>query len=534
MPAHIQVREKALDGVRLAALFFAVLIAGAIAVLCQQNVIFSDRFDFLPLREIDDFAFQVSLRHLHTALAAGHLGTFISCNDYGYGALFWTLNAVATLPGYLLGWDQWVIYVPRLISLLAGVGAVYRLWQITGFYTPDMAIRMAVPALLVLQPEFAFACMRFHTHALALFLCATAFHLALSAVNARDGARSVLAFACAAGVKTNALVFGPVVAGVLLLRHHDMGIRSLAIFLGYGLFGFFAAALAYNPLFLLYPIFSVECQRAVGTLQTYIRQANTAVGSADDINPMTMLKSGLMYNYGGWPLLVVTAGLLPAAFRFWRDGARIKAGTLLVAFAGTMLAVVALLYRVKQGPFAYANYLIVVSFVPLLGVVAAQGIPQRFRAAGLVVGVAVFGISNHPVLDEFYFRYAHQRDTAYTQSALADYRGIESVMKPVDGKMHVLTDYRALLPATPFMVGVQREDFGDNLHVFRSAFDYIVLHKANPAFGDEAKLRADFQNPDNYLQTRAAIQQLLNKGVYHDQKFNKAFENGNVVVFKAQ
>jgi hypothetical protein len=211
----------------------------------------------------------------------------------------------------------------------------------------------------------------------------------------------------------------------------------------------------------------------------------------------------------------------------------VKAGSLAVAAGGAVLAIFVLLFRVKQGPFAYANYIIVVSFVPLLGLLLFDCLGKNIRAVALLLFIGTFAYVKAPVLDEFYFRYAHQRDADYTQQALKDYNGVLPVIQPVDGHLRVLTDYRALLPVTPFTPGAFRSDFGDNLQLFKPDYDYIVLHKANPAFGDEQKIKADFSNPDNYLQTHAAIFKLVKEGRFQDRPFKKVFENDHLFVFKS-
>ena len=96
--------------------------------LFLENFIFSENIGLLGFREIDDYAFQSTLRTIHSG------SRFFSLNDYAYGWIYWAFMAIITYPFYLishyLSIDWPLIVVPRQVSLLSGIASLFYLRKI--------------------------------------------------------------------------------------------------------------------------------------------------------------------------------------------------------------------------------------------------------------------------------------------------------------------------------------------------------------------------------------------------------------------
>ena len=69
-------------------LYFLVILN--IVLLFSQNFLFSSSFGLLQLREVDDLAFQISLREIHQSIFSHNWRALLNLNFYGYGWLFVT------------------------------------------------------------------------------------------------------------------------------------------------------------------------------------------------------------------------------------------------------------------------------------------------------------------------------------------------------------------------------------------------------------------------------------------------------------
>lgn len=517
----------------LAGLFCAIILMG-VYIIFKQNLLVSDNFATLSVREVDDLAFQSSIRKIHDAISSGHISLLFSLNDYGYGAFFWFVNGLITYPLHLIGNAKLVIVTPRLISLAFGILSLVMLYKIAGHYTKSYVIKAAAPIVYLLQPEFMFMCERFHTHSLQLFFSLLAFFFALNLNNNPKALRWMLICAAAAiGTKINAIILLPALAIIYLFSEKTKLTKDdIKIFAKYVIIGTLLSIAFYNPKIILFPFFWNDAYNAMWTLAAYMYNSGINPGEADNESPLNLITSGLFTNYSGILIIPILLMLFGAGWRqYYAD--RRKAISLLALGVSFVLAIIVLSFRVKQGPFAYANYLIPLSFaIPLAWLVFdARHSWQRISLVLLsICGLFEF---NYTRLDEFIFRYERQITTEYNIKRLADADTLKDILKrDENGKARVLVDFEVLIPLSGLDSGVQRNDFFNNFATFKTShYDYILVGKENPITKQDDAIKKQFVNSEKYIDGGATFRTLMKTGQYGDCTYKQIFENERLWVF---
>jgi len=120
-PPHSSSMARAIELVKHAlplAVQVAILLC-AFAYVVWQNSFLSSDWWLLSLRDFDDRAMNGSTEQMRDAIRSGTWGLVASFFDYAYGAGFYLLMTILTLPAYLLESPQAQILIGRNSSLLA-------------------------------------------------------------------------------------------------------------------------------------------------------------------------------------------------------------------------------------------------------------------------------------------------------------------------------------------------------------------------------------------------------------------------------
>ena len=67
-----------------------------------ENIFFANSFKFVPLREVNELAFQISIREFYVDLVNLNFSSLFRSNDYGYGFIFWSIYGFFVTPFYFL------------------------------------------------------------------------------------------------------------------------------------------------------------------------------------------------------------------------------------------------------------------------------------------------------------------------------------------------------------------------------------------------------------------------------------------------
>lgn len=257
----------------------------------MENFIFSESLGILRFREIDDIAFQNTLRTIHLGKR------FLTINDYGYGWIFWAPIALVTYPFYLLSkffsihWP--LIIIPRQISLICAVASLVYLRKILLLKkAPEWVCAVAL-LIFTLFPTFGYFSLRFGTvNAVMLFSLLT-FYLALKDEPSTFSGRKkiILSLAVAGGIKLSALLIAPVIFATVLINYRITDLKVSAKVMMQSVFTFlFVLMMFANPMLLFTP-FKLEIAKEYWlTLSHFI--AVTKI-SADSLSPLNHFYVGV-------------------------------------------------------------------------------------------------------------------------------------------------------------------------------------------------------------------------------------------------
>jgi len=298
-PPHSSSMARAIELVKHAlplAVQVAILLC-AFAYVVWQNSFLSSDWWLLPLRDIDDMAMNGSTEQMRDAIRSGTWGLVASFFDYAYGAGFYLLMTILTLPAYLLESTQAQILIGRNSSLLAVfltslvVALIGRrlfpeskeLWLVAvgvGFLTPISLIdatKMHVNGWTTLLGAVSILFVVYQTRLSRTFLYLGA-----------------IAMGAAIGFKLTALGLLPVFIAVIIARRGDTSVRSsigaLALIP-------FSAVLFGAPIIFFYPI---HPQGAETVFADLLWASGAASGA--DVEPVANLWQGL--GFYGSPILI--------------------------------------------------------------------------------------------------------------------------------------------------------------------------------------------------------------------------------------
>ncbi|CCN47654.1 membrane hypothetical protein [Vibrio nigripulchritudo MADA3029] len=195
-----------------------------IFVLFIENFIFSKNFGYLGFREIDDIAFQYSIRKSHLDIMSGDFKELFFLNDYAYGWIFWIVVSLVTFPFflishfYLLDWP--LIVAPRQLSLLFTILSMIVLRKIIKSFGCPEWVAASTVLIFIMLPSSAYFSMRFGTVSMVAFF--SIFTIYLSSRNAEltqlELNKVAFSLAISGAVKLTGLLITPLIFTLILIR----------------------------------------------------------------------------------------------------------------------------------------------------------------------------------------------------------------------------------------------------------------------------------------------------------------------------
>jgi hypothetical protein len=516
-------------------LILCLILLSWFAFLFWQNTLISNSFANLSLREVDDLAFQVTLRNIHNGIHSNSWHSFWAARDYGYGWLFWAIHALLTYPFYLLGSESAIIIAAREISLVFATAGVWVSWLCVKRLTGCEAGRFIVVSVLLTCPILIGCALRFHTHMQVFFFSAEALYFVLIANGNDSRLRKAAMFAgCAAGSKLIGLFILPTLGLIYLsqIYQNELSTREkLNQLLVPFLYFTIAFIFAWYPLLFLAPYFRSDIDLFVYTTKFYIKRNATNLGGPENEHSANILKNVLFTSYFSWP---VWSGLLASVGLGIKS--KSKSGNILIlCLIGLIIPLGYLFFRSKAGPWETSTYLI-----PLLPVVIclSAGLIRSGRLGQIALGsiVLINILLNSESLLGHSLRYQRQLnsvDFKFKESQAKSFLQFIPETKK-DRKIRILKDYRLILPVSELSAGYELIALYDNFQEFQGAFDVVFLSKEGPLFFEASELdkRLGEAARMSLLKSKEYFDELMKSGSLYGYKFNLVLDSESVLVFK--
>lgn len=525
-----------------------LLIALIIVALFAENFIFSSNLGLLAFREIDDIAFQASLKSIHANIENGNFHKLFELNDYAYGWIYWLPMAIITYPFYLLSnylsFDVALIVLPREISLFFAIGSLVVLRKILKIMkVEEWACALAL-LIFALYPTFGYFSMRFGTVNEAMFFSILTLYFAIKDNPSTLKGRNliVITLAVAGGIKLSALLITPLILALIVLNMQEREWKKIIKSAKIPALLFILSLVVFiNPSLLISPA-KPQIAKDYWYKLHYFLQVTKTISS-----PTDLLSIAFGNNINKVIMLFIAAGLPIYATR------EKKWKFILAILATLLIASLYLLFSVKNGASAGA-YFTAVSFLFLFGVVG-----WTYNSIGtialLIIIPIMFVNSELSAINQYktqvYTNYLYFNHWTYFVKSIKfkdDLENAEKIDKCIDisdkkeWKGHIFIDF-----STPTTVNILTYP---NAHVsiawnnlspagkyYELPVNYLILDKmavgALPKEEFDDKFRvADPKIAEGYVKDRESRTELFKSGNFANQHFKLICEYGRVQVFK--
>jgi hypothetical protein len=146
-----------------------------------ENLFFLSSYEFVPLREVNELAFQISLRDFYWDLKSGSLSSLLRSGDYAYGFIFWAIYGFVLTPFYLvldyfpsLNYfnivEKLIIFIPRELSLLLTTFGLIKWMAIVKVISKSKILLFTFCTILFTSPIISYSSTTLHTTSLLFFL----------------------------------------------------------------------------------------------------------------------------------------------------------------------------------------------------------------------------------------------------------------------------------------------------------------------------------------------------------------------------
>ena len=506
-----------------------------------ENFLFSSSFSILSLREIDDVAFQYSIRNIHESISSFRFERLLKLNDYGYGWIFWIIVGIATYPLYLVAQftDFYVplIVFPRQISLAFTIGTAFLVYKILSIYTKNERLKLLAILLLFSFPAFGFFAMRFGTVAQVTFFAALTFYLAArnDYYEKKDLKQIAIAAAACVGTKINGALILPLVGMILIDRMSWSISKENLKKAGYFLKMFvpFFALFSYPALYLA-PFRPVYFAHYFNALKNNSHLAN--MGNFW-INLQEVFSIGYLNIFCASVLIV----LLFFGFFLHKEKRRdFIFVALWIVFVTCFLTKI-----MSMGTSYVVNYALVIMYLLVLAIVAIESWKRCAEILAVVILVVSIVVNFTEISSGYYtnMKYSNLQKNPEIIQKIAAIEEIKKLIpdpKESDQQVVLLTDYRSVFPYTSFDRKNIRAIFSFdnfNLNLIEGGFDYISLYKGSPYFSDEkiANLVKKMNNKseiENLLASKDLIAKLLASNKLGDFEYEEIFDGPNIKIFR--
>lgn len=511
--------------------------------LFVENFVFSESLGILRFREIDDVAFQYTLRSIHLGKR------FLTINDYAYGWIFWAPMAFITYPFYLLSKffsiDWPLVVIPRQVSLIFSAASLFYLRKILLLKkAPEWLCALAL-LIFTLFPTFGYFSLRFGTVNAVMFFSLLTFYLALKDEPSTFGGRKkiILSLAVAGGIKLSGLLIAPIIFAIVLIHYRMEDLKSSAKHMAKCvLFFLFVLIVFTNPMLLFSPFRLEIAKEYWHTLSHFIAVTKL---SSDTLIPLDRFYLGVcgdVFNLGA--LIILYFGILIYAVKNKSD-AFLK----YVLLVGIVAIAALLMYSIQSGS-SLGSYFTSVSFLIVLGVLGLH--LSRMRVM-LLVCVVMLLMSNlvYRAYNSYYFntdQWQHfsyyikskkyVKDLEYSK-LLNECLGLESGSSSIK---HILIDFTvkstiSSLAYPKMCVSVVWSNLSELSKYCATPADYLVLDAQSVGFlaqsDFEAKIaQVDQKVAEDYKIDRRTRQNLILKGTFDNQTYQLACQLGEIRVYK--
>lgn len=519
----------------ISAIFFTTLFI--------ENFIFSSSFATLQLREIDDVAFQHSIRNIHEDITALKFDGLIKLNDYGYGWIFWIIVGLLTYPFYLLALltDFYIplIAIPRDISLFFTIGTAWLVYKSLSVYSKNECLKFIAMIFLMSLPAFGYFALRFGTVAQVMFFSALTFYLTISKKNyeKRDLKYIAIAAAACVGTKLNGALILPLVGLIMAERMGWRINKENAKKAGYFLLIFFFCAVLFsNPALFLSPFKPAYLSNYIDSLKN-----NSHLSVENDL--WKTVREVVEIGYLNLYLAVLALCLLIL-------GAVGKNNKKDFLFMGVWLAFVLLFLSkvMSQGTLYIINYATVVFYLLVFSILYFE----RWKRSGSISAglflVLCISLNYTNFSSGFYsgLKYFSVQKNPGFEMLVAENKAMKAIIpdpkENPDKNINVLMDFRAIFP----YAHLERKNLNvhfvfDNFQLFSKKidgdFDYISLNKSSPFFLSDQKFSefiADIKDEallNNQVESRKIVQNLIKSGKFKNAKYQILLNSDNIIFF---
>lgn len=524
---------------------FASLI-GAIAILLfVENFVFSHSVGLLGFREIDDLAFQTTLRRCHLALQEGHLGFLSRSNDYAYGWLFWVPLALITYPLFLLSQlaniDWPLIIFPRQLSLFFGFIGLYFIYKSLRLLKCSPLNAMAGVTLIALFPSFSYFCMRFGTVHELFFFSTLSLYFALSDTPSTPRGRLKIALTVAAtgAIKLSGLFIAPVIAGLVwnrLPKQYKSSFKNLARTLWVPVVTFTLALIALtNPSLYAAPFNTKLATKYFATLSHFMEVTRTSLGDST----IDLFFSGFFLNSYSYVAIfgVLFCGLFYGLLKHKKED-------MAVFICGIILACTYLLLSVKTSS-SVTVYFTPIFFLFIFGIIPFGSHKKTSVLLALFISLMLYGTvtraSSEWGINSYFVKETEKADE------ITNAQHVKNCIKDdLNGRAfdHIFVDFTIPLTMNALThpkacISVAWNNLSAEGKYCQKPIDYLILDQVN-AIGmlpDEAfskRLKAvDSKTVKNYTKDRESRQMLTKTGAFAGQAFTPICHTKRTIVYKA-
>ncbi|MDF0733632.1 hypothetical protein P0Y43_23375 [Pseudomonas entomophila] len=535
-------------------------ITGAIiAALFLENFTFSSNFGILGFREIDDVAFQSTLRRVHLGLQSGNLGQLFSINDYAYGWIFWAPLVLVTYPLFMisqaLSVDWPLIVAPRQISLLFAVLSMIVMRKtLKRLEVPEWGCASAV-LIFALFPSLGYFSLRFGTVNTVAFFSLLTVYLALNDERATVSGtvRVALSLAVAGSLKLSGLLIAPLAAFLMLRRIKGRQIVP-ALLIPAAVF-LLTLGILTNPQFLLIPFKPQIWTEYLATVKHFLEMTRVPSGPE---NPIERFYLGAFSSLANTVVMAVLAtGWLVAIIR----NRACRADFVAILVAVTM-ATTYLILSVKSTT-GIGSYFTSVSFLILLGITGYASSPKAVYLFSTLVVLMLADFAHRAELEfekvssvtqgfksspapKSHFSYFIKETFSSNDMSLAS-STVSCIEKHSNGRKpgHIFIDFTApsainALSYPETCVSVAWNNLSPAGKYCDKPVDFLVLDTRDavgflPIYEFEKWVKkTDEKTAEGYKLDRQTRQLLSSEGTFDNQRFTVACDLGRLKVFKSE
>ncbi len=513
-----------------------------------QNFLFSQSFSSLHLREVDDLAFQISLRTIHQKISHFRIDSLLKLNDYGYGWIFWIFTGLITYPFYLISLVCEcyfpLIALPRQISLLFTAGTVFLVYKIISIYTKDEFTKLCALIFFLSFPAVGHFAGRFSTTPMVMFFSALTVFLAVrkNDYEKKDLRQIAISAAICIGTKLNGIMIIPLVGLILADRLHwqlnNQNLRKAGFFL---LNLILFSILFINPSLFLSPFIPSYLTRYIESVQY-----NSHLAVQEDF--ISTLYGTLESGYFNHFLIIPVISLMLTGF--WHSR---KIGLDLL-FA-TILVILLMAFLVKMnsmGPLYNVNYSMVFIYLITLCFVgfsfikdSRKWLKNTVMVMFIVISITLnFGNFHHVTFSPARYFFLKSDPIILAQLKAEDEmrKIIADPKNNSEKRINVLMSHYAIFPYTNLDRGKNvnlKFSFDDLSNESKIDYDYVVLSKRSSYLLNEVEFSKFISNLtdqkmiDSQVKSRKIASDLINFGkIGSSSTYQNLLESGDIILLK--